>query len=133
MSHIMRIGAWQIKPEANIAPISELVAAWSKSDGIPGTLVSIVEKYSTFMLPDELVKTYQIPADPSWMQRDYTHCLFVIFADQESRKQYDTHPKHLALSELLIPALVNGMDSILSFDVTLPKFWHKNIISQTNR
>ena len=32
MSHIMRIGAWQIKPEANIAPISELVAAWSKSD-----------------------------------------------------------------------------------------------------
>ena len=85
--------------------------------------------HTSFLLPEELVSTYGIPADPSWMQRNYTHCLYLIFADEASRKAYDTHPKHLALSKLLIPALTNGMDSILSFDVKLPEFWQKNIIN----
>ena len=126
----MRIGVWQIKSEANIKPIQNHVAAWESENGIPGIIVATVEKFITFLLSEELVSTYNIPADPSWLQRNYTHCLYLIFADEASRKAYDTHPKHLALSDLLIPALENGMDSILSFDVTLPKFWHKRLCRQ---
>lgn len=48
------------------------------------------------------------------------HMVCIPFFKMKSRKNYDGDDKHLAFSELLIPALEDGMNSVLSFDLNLP-------------
>jgi len=58
--------------------------------------------------------------DPGWQQRGYTHGLYIIFQDEKSRKNYDKDTKHSTFTDLLMPALVDGINSVLSFDMRLP-------------
>jgi hypothetical protein len=46
--------------------------------------------------------------------------IHTVFQDEKSRKNYDKDSKHLAFPDLLMPALEDGMDSVLSFDMRLP-------------
>ena len=46
--------------------------------------------------------------------------IHTVFQDEKSRKNYDKDSKHLAFSDLLMPAVEDGMNSVLSFDMTLP-------------
>jgi len=46
--------------------------------------------------------------------------LYVCFLNAESRKNYDKAKPHLDLSELLIPLLDDGMNSVLTIDMVLP-------------
>ena len=52
-------------------------------------------------------------------QKGYNYCMFIIFDSLKNRKAYDKNKFHYRLSKKLIPALENGMKSILSFDITI--------------
>ena len=45
---------------------------------------------------------------------------YMPYLSIKSRKNYHSDDEHLAFSDLLMPALEDGMNSFLSFDINLP-------------
>lgn len=122
---VLHIGIWKIKTGYDFSLIKSEVDAWSSPSGISGCITSVADAFHAFLLPKELADTFQVPVDPSWQQRGYTHGLYTVFADEESRKNYDTDSRHLAFSDMLIPALEDGMNSVLSFDMLVPESFNQ--------
>jgi len=100
--------------------IQSEVVTWSSDDDIPRCVVAVAAAFSAFLLPKILADTFSVPMDPGWQQRGYTHGLYIIFQDEKSRKNYDKDTKHSTFTDLLMPALVDGINSVLSFDMRLP-------------
>jgi hypothetical protein len=54
---------------------------------------------------------------PEGLHRGYTHAFEIDFEDAAARDAYLPHPEHTRVAgELLLPALQNGVDSVLVFD-----------------
>ena len=120
MSCILHVRIWIIASGYDFSKIQSEVITWSSDDGIPGCVVAVADEFSAFLLPKILADTFSVQTDPSWQQRDYTHGLHAIFQDEKSRKDYDKDTKHSTFTDLLMPALVDGINSVLSFDMRLP-------------
>jgi hypothetical protein len=51
--------------------------------------------------------------------KGYTHGFSMVFADEQSRDIYLTHPAHDEVKDLLPPILLNGFDGAVAFDYLL--------------
>lgn len=118
---IIHIGGWKIKSNATQDKIDELTnAVIAFKNSISGILESYAGPLRFFELPDEISKVYNVPSDPSWLARGYNYGLYICFMNEESRRNYDKAKPHLDLSQLLIPLLDDGMNSVLTIDMVLP-------------
>ena len=120
MAKVIHIGIHKIKSDASeqaVRDLDERIIAFK--DQIPGVLYSYSGPFVYFPYPQEIVETYNISPDVRPMARGYNHGLYVVFADENARWQYDKAQPHLDVAPYLIPLLEGGMDGVLTFDFVL--------------
>lgn len=121
MAKVIHVGIHKIKsdaPEQAVRDLDSKIIAFKEQ--IPGVLYSYAGPFVYFPYPQEIVETYNISSDVRPMARGYNHGLYVVFADENARWQYDKAQPHLDVAPYLIPLLEGGMDGVLTFDFVLP-------------
>ncbi len=92
----------QMKPELSQSEIDHVFAELSGlQQSIPG-IVSF---------------SWGVQSSPEGLDRGYTHAFVIDFEDAAARNAYLPHPEHQRVAgQVLVPALQNGVDSVLVFD-----------------
>ena len=121
MAKVIHVGIHKIKSDASdqaVRDFDDRIIAFKEQ--IPGVLYSYAGPFVFFPYPQQIVETYNISPDVRPMARGYNHGLYVVFADENARWQYDKAQPHLDVAPYLIPLLEGGMDGVLTFDFVLP-------------
>ena len=67
-------------------------------DSVSAAFLSIPER-----IPGITGVEWGVNDSPEGKGAGYTHCVMMIFADEQARKQYLSHPEHDALKQILRP------------------------------
>ena len=119
---IIHIGLWKIKKDV----IQKLVKdvdrqVMSFKTRIPGIELAHAGPLETFNFPQEIVDTFGISPDATFLARGYNHALFIVFENKKYRILYDTSKPHLDLSPMMMPLIEGGMNGVLTVDFCLPR------------
>ena len=83
---IIHIGLWKIKKDANpksVADLDEQVMSFKTT--IPGIELAHAGPLETFHFPQEIVDTFGISPDATFLARGYNHILFIVFKNKNHR------------------------------------------------
>ena len=119
---IIHIGLWKIKKDV----IQKLVKdvdrqVMSFKTRIPGIELAHAGPLETFNFPQEIVDTFGISPDATFLARGYNHALFIVFENKKYRILYDTSKPHLDLSPMMMSLIEGGMNGVLTVDFCLPR------------
>ena len=119
---IIHIGLWKIKKGVSPFAITDVdKQVKSFKTRIPGIELAHAGPLETFNFPQEIVDTFGISPDATFLARGYNHCLFIIFENKSYRVSYDTSKPHIDLSPMMIPLIEGGMNGVLTVDFCLPR------------
>ena len=119
---IIHIGLWKIKKGVSPFAITDVdKQVKSFKTRIPGIELAHAGPLETFNFPQEIVDTFGISPDATFLARGYNHCLFIVFENKNYRISYDTSKPHLDLSPMMMPLIEDGMNGVLTVDFFLPR------------
>ena len=119
---IIHIGLWKIKKGVSPFAITDVdKQVKSFKTRIPGIELAHAGPLETFNFPQEIVDTFGISPDATFLARGYNHCLFIVFENKNYRISYDTSKPHLDLSPMMMPLIEDGMNGVLTVDFCLPR------------
>ena len=119
---IIHIGLWKIKKGVSPFAITDVdKQVKSFKTRIPGIELAHAGPLETFNFPQEIVDTFGISPDATFLARGYNHCLFIIFENKSYRVSYDTSKPHIDLSPMMIPLIEGGMNGVLTVAFCLPR------------
>ena len=119
---IIHIGLWKIKKGVSPIAITDVDnQVKSFKTRIPGIELAHAGPLETFHFPQEIVDTFGISPDATFLARGYNHCLFIVFENKNYRISYDTSKPHLDLSPMMMPLIEDGMNGVLTVDFCLPR------------
>ena len=103
--------------ESNSAHIRHIVCLKFKPETISESILEIEKKFPALKqsVPGIISIEWGLNNSPEGLNKGFTHCFIVTFANELARSTYLPHPAHQAFVEILKPLL----DDVFVFDYNL--------------
>jgi len=114
MPKIVHLVLWKIKPGAPVEKLEKKIRKF-KSE-IPGILELYCGPPTFFEFPSKMAERFRIDFSIRTVAHGFDLVLFIIFTDEKSRINYDTHPAHMELPNYTESVLQEGKEHVLVVD-----------------